>query len=150
MCHSRGLNNQINNSHERALRIVYQDKMSDFGTLLRNDKCVIIHVKNLHYLITEIYKVKNNISPDIMKDIFHFRENENYNLRSGTNLASRNMRIILFGKKTVPNVEAKMWPLLPEELKNASFLQAFKNREWKSTNCPCRLCKIYIQQAGFI
>ena len=30
MCHSRGLNNRINNLHERTLRIVYQDKKSDF------------------------------------------------------------------------------------------------------------------------
>ena len=48
MCHSRGLNNRINNLHERALRIVYQDKKSDFETLLKNDKSVTIHVRNLH------------------------------------------------------------------------------------------------------
>ena len=66
MCHSRGLNNRMNNLHERALRIVYQDKKSDFETLLKNDKSVTIHVRNLHYLVTEVYKVKNNISPEIM------------------------------------------------------------------------------------
>ena len=84
MCHSRGLSNRINNLLERALRIVYQDKKSDFETLLKNDKSVTIHVRNLHYLVTEIYKDKNNISPEIMRDIFHFQENENYNSRSGT------------------------------------------------------------------
>ena len=66
MCHSRGLNNRMNNLHERALRIVYQDKKSDFETLLKNDKSVTIHVRNLHYLVPEVYKVKNNISPEIM------------------------------------------------------------------------------------
>ena len=30
------------------------------------------------------------------------------------------------------------WPLLPDELKNASSLQVFK---WKPTNYSCRLCK---------
>ena len=78
MCHSRGL---INNLHERALRIVYQDKKSDFESLLKNDKSVTIHVRNLNYLVTEVYKIKNNISPEIMREIFHFQENENYNLR---------------------------------------------------------------------
>ena len=48
MCHSRGLNNRINNLHERTLRIVYQDKKSDFENLLKNDKSVTIHVSNLH------------------------------------------------------------------------------------------------------
>ena len=104
MCHSRGLNNRINNLHERALRIVYQDKKSDFETL----KSVTIHVRNLHYLVTEVYKVKNNISPEIMKEIFHFQENENYTLRSGTHLASRNMRTTLFGKETISNLGAKI------------------------------------------
>ena len=83
MCHSRGLNNRINNLHERALRIVYQDKKLDFETLVKNDKSVTIHVRNLHYLVTEVYKVKNSIWPEIMRDIFHFQENENYNLKSG-------------------------------------------------------------------
>ena len=152
MCHSRGLNNRINNLHERALRIAYQDKKSDFETLLKNDKSVTIHVRNLYYLVTEVYKVKNNISPEIMRKIFHFQENENCNLRSGTHLASRNMRATLFGKETVSNLGAKIWPLLLEELKNASSLQIFKNKlkEWKPISCPCRLCKTYIQHVGFM
>ena len=80
-------------------------------------------MRKLYYLVTEIYKVKNNISPEIMRD---FQENENYNLRSGTHLASRNMRIKLFGKGMVSNLGAKIWLLLPEEL-NSSSLQVFKN-----------------------
>ena len=112
---------------------------SDFETLLKNDKSVTTHVRNLHYLVTEVYKVKNNISPEIMEDIFYFQENENYTLRSGTHLASRNRRTTLFGKETVSNSGVKIWPLLPEELKNASSLQVFKNKlkEWKPTSCPC-------------
>ena len=38
MCHGRGLNNEINNIHKRALRIVYQDKKSIFETLLKREK----------------------------------------------------------------------------------------------------------------
>ena len=126
MCHSRGLNNRINNLHECFLRIAYQDKKSDFETLLKNDKSVTIRVRNLYYLVTEIYKVKNNISPEIMKEICFFQENENYILRSGTHLASRNMRTTLFRKETVSKLGAKIWPLLREELKNTSSLQFLK------------------------
>ena len=142
------MNNRINNLHERTLNIAYQDKKSDFETVLKNDKSVNLHVRNLHYLVTEVCKVKNNISPEIMRDIFHFQENENYNLRSGTHLASRNMRTTLFGKEMVSDSGAKIWPLLPEELKNPSSLQVFKNKlkEWKPTSCPCWLCKTCIQQ----
>ena len=55
-----------------------------------------------------------------MKGIFHFPENKKYNLRSGTHLASRDMRTTLSGKEKVSNLGAKIWPLLPEELKNTS------------------------------
>ena len=72
MCHSRALNNRINNLHERSLRIAYQDKKSDFETLLIYDKSVTVHVRNLHYLFIEVCKVKNSISSEIMRDTFHF------------------------------------------------------------------------------
>ena len=86
-----------------------------------------------------------------MRDIYHFKENENYSLRSGSRLSSRNMRAKLFGKEMVSNLGAKIWLLLPEELKNALPLQVFKNKlkEWKPTNCSCRLCKTYIQHIRF-
>ena len=74
MCHSRGLNNRINNLHERALRIVYQDKKSDFETLLKNDKSVTIHVRNLHYLVTEVYKLKITFLQKLREKFFTFKK----------------------------------------------------------------------------
>ena len=59
MCHSRILNNRVNNIHLRALRIVHQDKKSSFEELLQKDNSVSVHMKNLQYLATEIFKVKN-------------------------------------------------------------------------------------------
>ena len=108
-------------------------------------------MKNLYNLVTEIYKVRNNISPDIMRDISLFQENENCKLSSGTHLVSRNMGTTPVGKEMVSNLGAKLWPPLPEELKNASSLQGIENesKEWKPTNCPCRVYKTYIQHSGF-
>ena len=68
MFHSRSLNNKINRIHERALRLVYQNNLS-FSELLDLDNSVTVHQKNLQVLVTEIYKVKNGIAPDIMNDI---------------------------------------------------------------------------------
>ena len=87
LCHGRGLNDKIKNIHERALRIVYQDKKSSFKTLLKRDKSTSIHVKNLQDLASELFKLKNDLSPGIMKEIFVFQKNETYHLRSGNHLA---------------------------------------------------------------
>ena len=58
MCHSRGLNNKINNMQKRARKIVYHDKQSDLKDLLQKDKSVSIQMNNLQYLAAEIYRVK--------------------------------------------------------------------------------------------
>ena len=56
MFHSRSLNNKINRIHERALRITYNDKSSNFQELLDKDNSVTIHHRNIRTLAIEIYK----------------------------------------------------------------------------------------------
>ena len=56
MNHNRSLNNNTNRIHEKALRIVYRDKKSNFKELLQKDNYVTVHVKNLQVLVTEMYK----------------------------------------------------------------------------------------------
>ena len=97
MCQGKDLNNKINNIHEKTLRIVYQDKKSSFETLLKCDKSTSIHTKKVQYLVTKLFKVKNDLSPEITKEIFVFQENETYNLWSGNHLARKNIRTTRYG-----------------------------------------------------
>ena len=100
MYHSRDLDNKINNIHKRALRIAYQEKKkSNLQDLLQKDNPASIHMKNLQYLATEIYKVKNSLSPKIMKEVFIFDENQNHDLRSGTHVVARNVHTEYFGTR---------------------------------------------------
>ena len=70
MLHSRALNNRINNS----LRLTYEDNQSSFKELLEKDHSVKV-------LVIEIFKVKNDLASDTMKDLFELKEPQ-YNLRS--------------------------------------------------------------------
>ena len=70
MFHSRKLNSRINTLHERALRIVYQDYVSSFTELLEKDKSTTIHNRNIQLLATELFKVKNGLSPAFMNEVF--------------------------------------------------------------------------------
>ena len=79
MFHSRTLNNKINRLHERALRLAYKDSKATFEELLDMDKSVTIHHRNLQKLVTEIFKVKNKLSPSFMKSKFQDSHNP-YNL----------------------------------------------------------------------
>ena len=152
MCHERGLTNKINNIHERALRIVYQDQKSSFKTLLKPDKSTSIYVKNLQHLATELFKVKHDLSPEIMKEIFVFQENETYNLRSGNHIVRKNIRTIQYRIESDSNLGAKLWNLLPREIKNSSSITVFKNkiRKWTHEKCPCKFCHTYIKSIGYI
>ena len=153
MCRSRTLNNRISNIHHRALRIVYQEKKSSLEELLQKDKSVSVHMKNLQYIATEIFKVKNNgLSPIIMNQVFNFQENERYNLRSGIHLASRNMHTAHFGTDTISSLGPKLWKLIPDKIKHASTLSAFKAKIKYLTinNCLCRLCKIFVKDLDFV
>ena len=70
MYHSRKLNNRINKIQERALRLVYNDNKSNLKELLEKDKSVTIHERNIQVLATEMYKIENSLSPEIMGTIF--------------------------------------------------------------------------------
>ena len=52
----RRSSNLINKVQERALRITYNDQLTDFKSLLSNHNETTIHQSNLQVLITEIMK----------------------------------------------------------------------------------------------
>ena len=56
--HSRNLNNKINRTHERALRLVDQNNLS-FSELFDLDNSVKVLNKNFQAFLTKIYAVKN-------------------------------------------------------------------------------------------
>ena len=89
MFHTKELNNRINSLHEKALRLIYQNRNLSFDELLKLDKSVSIHYRNLQYLLTEIYEVKMGLSPPIMNDILTLDENASYNVRSGVTVTRR-------------------------------------------------------------
>ena len=78
MFHSRTLNNKINRIHERALRIVYNDANSSFNELLIKNRSFTIHERNIQTLATEVFKIINGLSPEIMKEILPLKLTSNY------------------------------------------------------------------------
>ena len=70
MFHNREWNNKINRLHERTLRILYKDNCRTFNELLVKDGSISIHHRNIHAVAIEMYKSKQGLSPELMKDIF--------------------------------------------------------------------------------
>ena len=95
-----------------------------------------------------MFKMKNGLCPEIMKDIFQLNTNPN----------SRNSFIIpkvngeYMGKMSLRYFGPVVWEtMLPAKFKLISDLDKFKEdiKAWIPSNCKCRLCKTYIAGLGF-
>ena len=88
----------------------------------------------------------------IMKSIFEPRPEHPYNLRcisqSSTTLISK----VFHYTESIYFLEPKIWSLLPENFKNIDSFENFTIpiKKWKLENYPCRLCKVYIKNVGFL
>ena len=60
---------------ERALRVTYNDQLTDFKSLLSNHNEITIHQRNLQVLMIEIYKVINHMAPPTISSLLVIREN---------------------------------------------------------------------------
>ena len=151
MFHSRTLNTKINKLHERALRIAYKNNTLSFQELLKLDNSFTVHDRNLQKLAIEMYKVKNNISPLPMQNLFT-EKNALHDLRIGGYWEVPRVRTVNNGTETIRFRGLKTWEIVPNEIRTSSTLIQFKNRikKWKPTSCTCRLCKTYIAGVGFI
>ena len=152
MFHSRRMEHRINKIHERALRLICpSDSKLTFKELLDKNKTASIHQKNLEVLATEIFKVKLNILPEILKELLSFNV-RNYNLRSQSTLKRIKTNSVYFDSKSLSSLAPKLWDLVSDSFKNENSPERFKNRikTWTTDKCPCRICKVYIGQVGFI
>ena len=83
------------------------------------------HQKNLQILATEIYKVNNDLGPNIMADIFHFAEKP-YNLRNDSIMPRQANRTVDFETESISFLAPKVWGLIPSEIKSAKLPNIFK------------------------
>lgn len=58
MMYIRSIHNKINCIYERALRIVYTNKLPTIENVLEKDQAIKIHIRNLLILVTEKSIVK--------------------------------------------------------------------------------------------
>ena len=75
------LSSKINKLHERCLRLICTDKTSTLQEFFDKNSPISIHMKNVQSLATELYEEANNISTEIMKELFNFRGEIGYGLK---------------------------------------------------------------------
>ena len=142
---SRVLNGRINRLQERGLRIVYGDYESSFEELLRKDGSVY-HL-NIQLVAVEMFKVKNDLCPELMKCLFKI----NPNPRAGQQtFVIPSVETVYMGKLSLSYFGPVVWEtMLPEKYKTIETLNKFKDeiKLW-IPDCKCRLCETWVPGVG--
>ena len=140
-----------NKIQEGALRITYKDTESTFSELLQKDCAVTIHTKNLQILMTEMYKTKNGLSPSFMQEIFR-ESTTHYNLRNNNEFTQPRVRSVSNGTESVRFKGPQLWQTLPPTIRNSETLCRFKKeiKNLYGEYCPCKLCRIFIPNLGYL
>ena len=147
---SRRSNSLVKKVHEKIFRIVSHDHNSSYSELF-NGKQRTYYSSAKHQLpMKEIYKFKSNLSPLLIGDMFQGRKINN-NLRHFQTIANTKKNSIKMGPETITYRAPQLWNLVPIEIKDAPSLSTFKEKikSWYCDNCPCRLCRTYLDNVGF-
>ena len=110
---------------------------------------LLIYGNKSHSLM---FKVHNGIGVQLMNDIFVKRHHNGPALRTKTDFVKPNVNTEHFGKDSLRYFGSVIWDLIPNSIKYVDNLQKFKSliKKWAPEECPCRLCKTYIQGVGYI
>ena len=133
------------------LRIVYKDYKTSFSELLSEDKPLTVHHRNVQKLAIEMYKVKNELCPKIMLELFK-GVTHLYNLRNSLIYGSYKIKTVRYGTETITYFVPKIWSIIPDEIRESASLETFRQKIklWKPNSCPCCISKKYIANVGFI
>ena len=83
------------------------------------DNLFRIHHRNLHNVAIEIFKVKFDLAPEIIKKVFPIIESP-YDLRNQTKFKSRNVRTVRYDIQTASFVAPRIWSSIPTSYKECS------------------------------
>ena len=92
------------------------------------------------------------MTPEIVAEIFTLRPQDQYNLRSWSDFTLSIVRTINYGTESIRYLGSKIWESIPANIKGVDTIERFKSdiKKWKPESCPCRLCKMYLQQIGYM
>ena len=75
-------------------------------------------MKNIEALVTEMYKVQNNCSPEKINKVFPTNEPiYEYDLRNTSDFAARHIKAIQHGSESLSYLGPRLWNILPDEYK---------------------------------
>ena len=149
---SKVANKKINRVHYKFLKLLHDDNNSTYEQLLDKYGEFTVHQRNIQKLMIEMYKVKNELGPSLLNDIFKKAHYKGPNLRRDKIFHRSAINTHKYGEKSLGNIGNINWNLLPKQIKELKTLEEFKMeiKEWKTDKCKCYLCKDFLAGVGIV
>ena len=98
-----------------------------------------------------MFKIHRRLPPEILRETFA-SETSLYNLRRNDTFEKRKVHSVYHSTESLSFSGPNTWDSVPLDLKQSETLYSFKSkiRNWVLFEFPCRICKTYIQQVGFL
>ena len=122
---NKGANQEIDRTHKRALRMLYEDCECSFELLLTRSGSVCIHVRNLQKLMIEVYNSISHLNPSLVWE-FYEKKHVEYNLRTKNLCRLPTIKSTSFGLESLSFRGSFLWNALDDSIKNENTPLAFK------------------------
>ena len=119
--------NKFEKLQERALRIDFNDFSSSYEFLCERAKNLPLSFYRLRFLGIGVYKCIKETNPTYLNDLF-CAQTSDYQLRDSSRLIQPKFNTFKFGFKSFKYFGAKLWDVLPVDLKQSESLSIFKTR----------------------
>ena len=98
------------------------------------------------------FVIVKNLPPPIRNNIFTQKDNGRDKLRQISRFSRPLVKSVYCGSKSVSFLGMKIWDMLQDGCRDIDNLNTFENKvkKLKPESCFCRLCKIYINNIGFV
>ena len=112
---------------ERAIRAIYCDRNSTYEVLQKRQKLSTLHNRRLQDIAIMMYKVKNNLVPPYISDLFQWNTGR-YKLRNSDDFSLPRFNTIAYGKHSIRYMGPFIWSKLHKSIKMAESVNAFKSQ----------------------
>jgi len=105
---------KIEKIQERALRILYQDKVSTYEELIKNANTCTLLISRLRIMALEVYKCAKSLNPPCLNSLFDIKTTP-YEMRNSLKLTQPKKNFTTHGLRSFSYLGSKLWNDLSNE-----------------------------------
>ena len=96
----KAANKEINRTYKRAFRVLHKDNKLSFDKYLMKEAGTIIHVKNPHKLMLDVFKTLNYLNPSYLWNLFNMKQDK-YSLSTKSLVVLPQIKMQKYGANSI-------------------------------------------------